>query len=480
MGAQLIKQASEKSATAAGDGTTTSTLLAATIVNEGAKYVNNGANAIDIKRGIDEAVEEVVNSLKTISQDVSSEEQLKQVATISSNNDESIGVMIATAMEKVGREGVVTVEESKTGETSLEIVEGMQFDRGYKSPYFVTDNDSMSAVLDEPFILIYNGKLNQVKDMLPLLERISTESKPLLIISEDIEGEALAALIVNKMRGTIKVCAVKAPDFGDRRTQILEDIATLTGGKVVSTDKGMKLDKFDMNWLGNSRLVTVYKDTTTIIDGAGAGDDITTRIDELKNQIDNSKSPYEMERLQERLAKLIGGVAIINVGANTELELKEKKDRVDDALHATQAAIEEGILPGGGAALMYARDAIMDKRRNGDVGVGKDIVYKACGAPFKKILQNAGYEDMKIYEISSIIASTGEAWSGYDLRSEKVIDTKEAGIIDPTKVVRSALQNAASVAGTLLLTEACIFNETEEGESAEQGYPGMGGMGGMM
>ena len=445
------------------------------------KFVNNGSNAVDIKRGMDEAVKEVVEGLKSISLDISSQEQLKQVATISSNNDDEVGILISTAMEKVGREGVVTIEESKTGETTLEIVEGLQFDRGYKSPYFVTNNDNMSALLEEPKILIYNGKLTQVKEMLPLLERVSQMAKPLLIIAEDIEGEALATLIVNKMRGTLKVCAVKAPDFGDRRTQILEDIAILTGGSVVSFDKGMKLDKFDLNWLGSSRLVTVYKDITTIVDGKGDEDKINERIEELKKQVDSNKSPYESERLQERLAKLVGGVAIISVGANTELELKEKKDRVDDALHATQAAIEEGILPGGGTALLFAREFITyDKSKlKGDMEIGKQIVYKACGSPFHKILSNAGYDDSRIYSIQNQIGEKGEVgtkpWFGFDLRSETVLNTKDAGIIDPTKVVRSAIQNASSVAGTLLLTDACIFNEKEEGEEVS-GFNPMQGM----
>ena len=469
MGAQLIRQASEKSATVAGDGTTTSTLLAATLVNQGIKFVNNGANAVEIKRGIDTAVKQVVEVLKEMSLDVTSEEQLKQIATISANNDEEIGTLIATAMEKVGREGVVTVEESKTGETSLEVVEGMQFDRGFKSPYFVTDNDSMSAVLEKPYILIYDGKLTQVKDMLPLLERVSQTAKPFLIVAEEIEGEALATLIVNKMRGTLKVCAVKAPEFGDRRTQVLEDLAVLTNGTVVSTNKGMRLDKFDMSWLGECRVATVDKNNTTIVDGKGDEDKIAERIEELKAQIDGSKSPYEMEKLQERLAKMVGGVAIINVGAATELELKEKKDRVDDALHATQAAIEEGILPGGGVALLRAK-RVLEETNN----IGARIVHSSLSMPMSKILTNAGIENT--YPIISGVETSDSDWSGFNIKANKQENFFDAGIIDPTKVVRSALENAASVAGTILLTDACVYSEKEEGESDDQGFGGMGGM----
>jgi chaperonin GroEL len=469
MGAQLIRQASEKSANVAGDGTTTSTLLAATLVNQGIKYVNNGSNAVEIKRGIDVAVKKVIDHLKENSIDITSEEQLKQVATISANNDEEIGTLIATAMEKVGREGVVTVEESKTGETSLEVVEGLQFDRGFKSPYFVTNNDNMTAVLEKPYILIYNGKLTQVKDMLPLLERVSQTAKPFLIIAEEVEGEALATLIVNKMRGTLKVCAVKAPDFGDRRTQILEDIAVLTNGTVVSADKGMRLDKFDMNWLGECRVATVDKNITTIVDGKGDEDKIASRIEELKSQIDNSKSPYEMEKLQERLAKMVGGVAIINVGAVTELELKEKKDRVDDALHATKAAIEEGILPGGGVALLKAKKVL-----DGDNSLGASIVRSSLSMPMHKILTNAGIENP--YAIINDIENNDDYWVGFNIKENSYDYFLEVGIVDPTKVVRSALENASSVAGTLLLTDACVFSEKEEGEDAEQGFGGMGGM----
>ncbi|MDB4343473.1 chaperonin GroEL [bacterium] len=468
MGAQLIRQASEKSANVAGDGTTTSTLLAATLVNQGVKHVNNGANAVEIKRGIDTAVKSVVEALKDMSIDITSQEQLKQVATISANNDDEIGALIATAMEKVGREGVVTVEESKTGETSLEVVEGMQFDRGFKSPYFVTDNDNMSTTLDKPYILIYNGKLTQVKEMLPLLERVSQTARPFLIIAEEVEGEALATLIVNKMRGTLKVVAVKAPEFGDRRTQVLEDIAVLTDGTVVSSDKGMKLDKFDMSWLGECRVATIDKNTTTIVDGDGTEDLITARIEELKNQIDNAKSPYEMEKLQERLAKMVGGVAIINVGANTEVELKEKKDRVDDALHATQAAIEEGILPGGGVALLRARKAI----KTDDLGA--KIVLSSLSMPMTKILTNAGFETP--YSVTTAVEASEDGWEGYNIKTDEMTNFLEAGIIDPTKVVRSAIVNASSVAGTILLTDACVYTEKEDGDADEPGFGGMGGM----
>ena len=358
------------------------------MVKNGLSSLNQGANAVTIKRDIDKAVKEVVISLrKDISQDISSEEQLKQVATISANNDPEVGQLIATAMEKVGREGVVYIEEAKSEDTYLETVEGMQFDRGYKSHFFVTDNNTMTCTLENPFILIADKKFQSIKELLPILEGIGAQSRPLLIIVEDIDGEALATLIVNKMRGTIKVCAVKAPDFGDRRKLILDDIAVLTGGQVFSTDKGMKLDKFNWDWFGQARLVTVNKDQTTIVDGKGQSEGIQTRIEELQQQIEKAKTPFEKEKLQERLAKFVGGVAIIHVGGNTETEIKEKKDRVDDALQATKAAIEEGIVPGGGAALIYAREAITNRDT-----IGGKIVYKACSAPFMKILTNAGYE----------------------------------------------------------------------------------------
>ena len=458
MGAQMIKQASIKTANNAGDGTTTSTLLAQSIINEGLNYLDKGANAVEIKRGIDLAVKEVITCLrKEISKDITSENQLEQIATISSNNDPEIGKLIATAIEKVGREGVVHIEESKSGDTYLETVEGMQFDRGYKSHYFVTNNADMTCTLEDPYILIADRKFTQVKDLLPILEGVSSSGKSLLIIAEDIDNEALSTLVVNKMRGTLKVAAVKAPDFGDRRKLILEDIAVLTGGQVFSSEKGMKLDKFSWDWFGNARLVTISKDQTTLVDGKGKTEKIEERIDELQSQIEKSTVAFEKEKLQERLAKFVGGIAIIHVGGNSELEMKETKDRVDDALHATKAAIEEGIVPGGGSALLYAREAITKNRTelDSDVYIGKNIVYKACAAPFMKILTNAGYTEGECYGLINQMGLENN-FTGYNLKTETFVNMAEAGIIDPSKVTRNALENAASVAGTVLLTEAAI------------------------
>ena len=470
LGVQMVKQAAIKTADGAGDGTTTSTLLAQNMVKEGLTSLNNGVNAVTIKREIDAAVKDVVTELrKGISQDISSEDQLEQVATISANNDPEVGKLIATAMQKVGREGVVYIEESKSGDTYLETVEGMQFDRGYKSHFFVTDNNSMTCTLENPLILIADKKFTAIKELLPLLEAVSSQGKPLFIIAEDIEGEALATLIVNKMRGTIKVAAVKAPDFGDRRKLILEDIALLTGGEVFSTDKGMKLDRFDSKWFGEARVVTVTKDQTTIIDGKGQPERIETRIEELQQQIEKANSPFEKEKLQERLAKFIGGVAIIHVGGNTETEVKEKKDRVDDALQATKAAIEEGIVPGGGAALIYAREAIVNRHTTGG-----NIVYKACASPFMKILSNAGYTDQESFGLINKLTGK-DNWKGYNITSDKMVNMKEAGIIDPTKVTRTAIENAASVAGTILLTECTVVDKPEDKKQDDM----MGGMGGM-
>ena len=478
LGAQMLKQASIKTANNAGDGTTTSTLLAQNMINAGLVRLDNGANAVEIKRGIDAAVKEVVASLyKDIVTEISSEEQLEQIATISANGDESVGKLIATAMQKVGRDGVVHIEESTSGETYLETVEGMQFDRGYKSPYFVTNNNDMIATLEKPLILIADRKFNNIKELLPILDSVSQQNRSLLIIAEDIDGEALATLIVNRIRGIIKVCAVKAPDFGDRRKLILEDIAALTGGQVFSTDKGMKLEKFSWDWFGEARVVTIGKETTTIVDGKGNEDKISERIEELKLQIENPKlSPYDIEKLQERLAKFIGGVAIIHVGGNSELEMKETKDRVDDALNATKAAIEEGIVPGGGSALLYAREAITKSREelDSDVHIGKQIVYQACAAPFMKILSNAGYEAGESYSIINKLESLSDYWKGYDLKSETFVDMKEKGIIDPAKVTRNAIQNAASVAGTMLLIECTIVDKP--GEKKETPGMDMGGM----
>jgi chaperonin GroEL len=477
LGAQMLKQASIKTANSAGDGTTTSTLLAQAIINEGLSYLDKGANAVEIKRGIDSAVKEVIAELyKNIVKDISSEDQLEQIATISANGDEEVGKLIAAAMQKVGREGVVHIEESKSGETYLEVVEGMQFERGYKSPYFVTNNNDMTATLENPLILIADKRFNTVKELLPILEGVSAQNRSLLIIAEDIEGEALATLIVNKARGIVKAVAVKAPDFGDRRKLILEDIAILTNGQVFSPEKGMKLDKFSWDWFGEARVVTVTKESTTIIDGKGDETKINTRVKELQAQIETPKaSAFEIEKLQDRLAKFVGGVAIIHVGGNSELEMKETKDRVDDALNATKAAIEEGIVPGGGAALLYAREAITRTRTelDSDIHVGKNIVYKACAAPFIKILLNAGYSEAECYNLINKLEGN-DCWVGYDLKSEIFVNMMENGIIDPAKVTRNAIQNASSVAGTMLLTECSIVDKPEDKKS--EPVMDMGGM----
>ena len=464
IGAQIVKQAAIKTADQAGDGTTTSTLLAQSILTEGIDRLKKSANAVDIKRGIDSAVKDVVTYLKEESKDITDEEQLKQVATISANNDTEVGELISTAMDKVGRDGVVTIEESRTGETYLETVEGMQFSRGYKSPYFVTDNSSMQAVLQSPLILITDKRLNQVKELLPILEACSSQNKSLLIIADDIGGEALSTLVVNKMRGNLSVAAVNAPEFGDRKKAVLEDIAVLTGGTVVSTERGMKLEKFNSDWFGEAKKVTITKDSTTIIDAKGGEESITKRVEEIKTQIDDSKSPYEIETLQDRLARFIGGVAIVFVGGHTEVEMKEKKDRVDDALHATKAALEEGILPGGGIALLNSAlrltDLIGDQPQ--EYHTGYEIVISAIERPFYKILLNAGYTNDDIGGIEEHIKEEGDFWSGYNPRDEKYVNMFASGIIDPTKVTRLALENAASVASTMLITEAVISNRKEE------------------
>jgi chaperonin GroEL len=464
IGAQIVKQAAIKTADQAGDGTTTSTLLAQSILTEGIDRLKNSANAVDIKRGIDSAVKDVVTYLKEESKDITDEEQLKQVATISANNDTEVGELISTAMDKVGRDGVVTIEESRTGETYLETVEGMQFSRGYKSPYFVTDNSSMQAVLQSPLILITDKRLSQVKEILPILEACSTQNKSLLIIADEIGGEALSTLVVNKMRGNLSVVAVNAPEFGDRKKAVLEDIAVLTGATVVSTERGMRLDKFKTEWLGEAKKVTVSKDSTTIIDAKGSIESITERVEEIKTQIDDSKSPYEIETLQDRLARFIGGVAIVFVGGHTEVEMKEKKDRVDDALHATKAALEEGILPGGGVALLNSAMMLVDKIGDitQDYQTGYDIVISAIERPFFKILLNAGFTSDHIGEIELRIKEEGDFWSGYNPRDEKYVNMFASGIIDPTKVTRLALENAASVASTMLITEAVISNRKEK------------------
>jgi chaperonin GroEL len=465
MAATVIKQAASKTVDAAGDGTTTSTVLAHAIASKALSATSYpSTNATQVKRGIEATVKAVINELKEQSVDITDEKQIKQIATLSANGDEEIGNLVTEALDKVGNDGVVTVEESRTGETSLEIVEGLQFDRGYKSPYFVTDNSTMQAVLNDALILLFNGRINAVKDLLPILESVSQQNKSLLIVAEEIDGEALATLIVNKMRGSLKVAAVKAPDFGDRRLHILEDMATLTGGTVVSTDKGMRLDKFNTDWFGNARVVTVGKETTTIVDGKGDVDKIETRVLDLKQQLDSSKSPYEVEKLQERLAKMVGGVAIINVGGGTEIEMKEKKDRLDDALQATKAALEEGILPGAGVALLNARNAIVESQQsqdNTDFGVGVKIVLDACSTPFKQILENAG-EDVYKWLIK---LNNSDNNIVPNISNGELVDAYEAGIIDPTKVVRCALENAAAAAVTLLMTESVIYNKPNDKKS---------------
>jgi chaperonin GroEL len=470
-GAQMVKQAAIKTAEQAGDGTTTSTLLAREIVNAGRRYSDKGHNIVEIKRGIDKCVKAHVDYLREMSQDISSEDQLRQVATISANNDEEVGELIATAMEKVGRDGVVTIEESRTGETYLETVEGLQFDRGYKSPYFVTNNDTMTATLKDAAILFYNGRITTVKDLLPLLENLSQQAKSLLIVAEDVDGEALATLVVNKMRGILNVCAVKAPDFGDRRTLLMNDMATLTGGTVVDKEKGMKLDKFDLNWLGQCRTVTVSKEQTTIVDGAGEQEAIERLCTELQSQIENSNSPFETEKLQERLAKLVGGVAVIHVGGNTETEMREKKDRVDDALQATKAAIEEGIIPGGGVALLRSSFEATCTPDNDDQKLGCNIMFNALRKPFQQILLNAGRED--VHSVEHTVQRAKNKNTGYNIKTGKCEDFLEAGIIDPTKVTRCALENAASIAGTILLTECTVVNKPQENQDEVGAMPGM-------
>ena len=479
LGAQMVKQAAVKTSDHAGDGTTTSTLLARELVKGGLTKLNEGANAVEIKRGIDAGVKEVLTLLKENSEKISSEEQLQQIATISANNDVEVGKLIARAMEKVGREGVVYIEESKTDETYLEVVEGMQFDRGYKSPYFVTNNNNMSALLQDAYVLIADHRFTQVKELLPILEGVSQKGKSLLIIAEDVDGEALATLIVNKMRGTLQVVAVKAPDFGERRKLILEDIAVLTGGTVFDKEKGMKLDKFNWEWFGEAKTVTVSKEKTTIIDGQGTAEAISERVESLTAQLEKAATPFEMEKLQERLSKFVGGVALVHVGGSTETEMKEKKDRVDDALHATQCALEDGIVPGGGAALLHAREGISFTPENSDdFNYGKKLVHSACGKPFEVILKNAGYDDQSIYHFKYTVGDFGdkerEIWYGLDVKTETVIDMKEAGIIDPHKVTKNALMNAASIAGTILLTECTITNTPED--KKESGMDPMMGM----
>ena len=474
-GVQLVKQAAIQTADSAGDGTTTSTLLAREMITRGLSHINRGVNAVEVKRGIDYATKKVVSYLKkNVAEDISSEEQLEQVATISANNDSEVGKLIATAIDKVGRDGIVHIEESKSGETYLETVEGMQFDRGNKSHFFVTDNSTMTCTLDNPYILIADHKFSSVKDLLPILESVSTTNKSLLIIANDIDNEALATLIVNKARGTLNVAAVKAPEFGDRQKLILEDIAVLTGGKVFDKNKGMKLEKFSWDWFGEARTVTITKDQTTIVDGKGEVKDIDGRVGELQSQIENAASPFEMEKLQDRLGRMVGGVSIIHVGGYNETEMHEKKDRVDDALNATKAALEEGIVPGGGAALIYASETLNhnDDSKSQDFSLGIDLVKKACCKPLEQILYNAGYGNSVVYETINTILDSDDTWTGFDLKNDSYIDMRKSGIIDPTKVTRTALENASSVAGTVLLTECVVVEEPSE-EKATPNYNGM-------
>ena len=478
MGAQMLKEVASKSNDAAGDGTTTATVLAQSIVTEGMKSVAAGMNPMDLKRGIDLAVEKVVADLKSRSKDVSGSGEIAQVGIISANGDREVGEKIAEAMDKVGKEGVITVDESKGLEFELETVEGMQFDRGYLSPYFITNPDKMTVELDNPYILIHEKKLSNLQSMLPVLEAAVQSGRPLLIIAEDIEGEALATLVVNKLRGGLKVAAVKAPGFGDRRKAMLQDIAILTKGEMISEDLGIKLENVTLGMLGEAKRVTIDKDNTTIVDGAGSEDDIKARVNEIRTQIDNTSSDYDREKLQERLAKLAGGVAVIKVGGATEVEVKERKDRVDDALHATRAAVEEGIVPGGGTALLYASKSLQGlSGENDDQTRGIDIVRRALTAPVRQIASNAGHDGAVV---SGKLFDGNDETLGFNAATDTYENLVQAGVIDPTKVVRTALQNAASVAGLLITTEAAIVDKPEDKNSGGGGMPDMGGMGGGM
>jgi len=474
MGAQMVKEVATKTSDLAGDGTTTATVLAQAIFREGLKNVTAGANPMGIKRGIDKAVERVIEELRSISTPTKGKKEIAQVGTISANNDAEIGNLIADAMEKVGKDGVITVEEAKGLETTLETVEGMQFDRGYLSPYFVTDPERMEAVLEDPLVLIHDKKISAMKDLLPILEKVAQMGKPLLIIAEEVEGEALATLVVNKLRGTLRVCAVKAPGFGDRRKAMLQDIAILTGGQVISEEVGFKLENTVVSDLGRAKRVVVDKDNTTIVDGAGSADKIQGRIQEIRAAIEKSTSDYDREKLQERLAKLAGGVAVINVGAATETEMKEKKARVEDALHATRAAVEEGIVPGGGVALLRAQAAIRDlKSDDQDEQVGIHIIARALEEPIRRIAENAGVDGSIVVE--RVRANESSSF-GYNAQTGTYEDLVEAGVIDPTKVTRTALQNAASIASLLLTTECVVVEKPQENKGPAMPGGGMGGM----
>ena len=473
MGAQMVREVASKTSDIAGDGTTTATVLAQAIFREGAKNVVAGANPMELKRGIERAVEAIVNELKTLAKPVSGQ-AIAQVGTISANSDETIGKIIAEAMEKVGKDGVITVEEAKSMETSLEVVEGMQFDRGYLSPYFVTDPERMEVVLENPVILIHEKKISSMKDLLPLLEQVARASRPLIIIAEDVDGEALATLVVNKLRGTLQAAAVKAPGFGDRRKAMLEDIAILTGGKAITEDLGIKLENIKLEDLGKAKKVTIDKDNTTIVEGAGGQKDIEGRVKQIRTQVEETTSDYDREKLQERLAKLVGGVAVIKVGAATETEMKEKKARVEDAMHATKAAVEEGIVPGGGVALIRAGKALDSLKLDGDQRVGADIIRKSIVEPLRWIAANAGQEGSIV--VQRVKDAKGD--DGYNAATDKYENLVSAGVIDPVKVVRTALQNASSIASLLLTTEALVSEIPEEKKDAPA-MPGGGGMGGM-
>ena len=477
LGAQMAKEVANKTSDAAGDGTTTATVLAQAITREGLKNVAAGANPMDIKRGMDAAVDAVIEEIGKMAVKINGKEHIAQVATISANNDPEIGELLANAMEKVGNDGVITIEESKTAETILDVVEGMQFDRGYLSPYFVTNTDSMEVALENPYILLYDKKISTMKDLLPMLEHVAKQGKSLLIIAEDVDGEALATLVVNKMRGTLKVAAVKAPGFGDRRKAMLEDIAILTGGMLVSEDTGTKLEDAPVTVLGQAKSITITKDNTTIVEGAGDAASIKGRIAQIKKQIEATTSDYDREKLQERLAKLAGGVAVIKVGAATEVEMKEKKDRVDDAMHATRAAVEEGIVPGGGVALIRAEKAIDAlKFDNADQKTGAAIIRRAIEEPLRQIVQNAGLEGSVV--VNKV--KEGKDSFGYNAKTDTYEDLIKAGVIDPAKVTRTALKNASSIASMILTTDCVITEKKEPKPAAPAMDPGMGGMGGMM
>ncbi len=471
MGAQLVKEVASKTSDVAGDGTTTATVLAQAVYSEGLRYVTAGANPMLIKKGIDKAVDEVVKELKKLSREVSGE-MIVQVGAISANNDESIGKIIAEAMEKVGKDGVITVEEAKSMDTILDIVEGMQFDRGYLSPYFITDPDRMECVLENPLILLHEKKISNLREMLPLLENVARMGKPLVVVAEEVEGEALATLVVNKLKGTFLCAAVKAPGFGDRRKAMLEDIGILTGGRVITEDIGVKLEKVDMEWLGEAKKVVIDKDNTTIVEGKGKASDIQARIKQIRTQIDETTSDYDKEKLQERLAKMVGGVALIKVGAATETELKEKKARVEDAMHATKAAVEEGIVPGGGVALLRTQKVLDAVKAEGDMKIGVDIVRRALEEPIRQIANNAGWEGSIVVEKVKDMKQD----MGFNALTEKYEDMIKSGILDPTKVVRIALQNATSIAGLLLTTEGLITDIPEEDKAPRYPTPPGGDM----